>query len=198
MVKPKLRTLMFENDNLKDIAAILKTGGLILYPTDTIWGIGCDATNADAVNRVYELKQRDKSKSFVLLANSLEMVKKYVVDLHPRIDTLLHFHVRPLTVVYDQARNLPNNVTAADGSIAIRIVQDSFCQKLIAKLGRPLVSTSANISNEPFPTHFGSISSAVIRGVDYVVKYRQHERPDTQPSVVVRFDKDGELIFLRN
>ena len=198
MVKAKLRTLMFELDNLEDIIGTLQKGGLILYPTDTIWGIGCDATNAAAVEQVYELKKRDRTKSFVLLADSVDMVKRYVRHLHPRIDTLLHFHVRPLTVVYKEARNLPSNVVAPDGSIAIRIVQDAFCKKLISALGKPLVSTSANISNEPFPTNFGSISSEVIRGVNYVVKYRQHEKPNGEPSVVVKFDEDGELVFLRS
>ena len=190
---------MVQNYNLKDAVEALRQGGLILYPTDTIWGIGCDATNAQAVKKVYDLKRRDYTKTFVLLADSIQMLKEYVAQLHPRLETLLTYHQRPLTVVYDNAINLPSNVIAKDGSIAIRIPQDRLCQQLIRAFGRPLVATSANISNEAFPNHFGEISSEVIQGVDYVIKYKQGEKEVKTPSVIVKLSDPikAELVFLR-
>lgn len=197
MTKTNAKSFMFEKDNLENIKAVLENGGLILYPTDTIWGIGCDATNPEAVEKVYELKQRDRNKSFIILVDSIEMMKSYIEHIHPRIDTLLLHHVRPLTVVFDNAKNLPANLVADDGSIAIRLVRDDFCQNLIQFFGKPLVATSANISDEPFPNNFGEISSAVIKGVDYVFKQGRYEKENKEPSVIVKADTDGELIFLR-
>ena len=175
----------------------MKNGGLILYPTDTIWGIGCDVNNVPAIKKVYQLKQRDLQKNFVLLVSSLEMLQQYVRHVHPRISTLLSYHRRPLTVVFDGARNLPEELIAEDGSIAIRIVQDEFCRELIEAYGCPIIATSANISEQPFPANFGEISSEIITGVDYVVRHRQHEKTLGEPSVIVRVEEDGELVFLR-
>lgn len=197
MTKTNLKTFMFEKDNLDSIKAVLENGGLILYPTDTIWGIGCDATNEQAVENVYELKQRDRNKGFIILVDSIEMMKKYVAHVHPRIDTLLLHHIRPLTVVFSKAKNLPPNVLAPDGSIAIRIVQDDFCRDMIRNLDRPIIATSANIGDKPFPGNFGEISSAVIEQVDYVCKQRRYEKSASQPSVMVRVEDDGELVFIR-
>lgn len=197
MAKANVKTFMFEKDQIEDITKILDRGGLILYPTDTIWGIGCDATNLEAVDNVFALKKRDRNKSMVLLVSSLEMLKRYVRHVHPRIDTLLLHHRRPLTIVFDEAMNLPEGVMADDGSIAIRIVQDEFCQELIESFGKPLIATSANISNAPYPANFGEISSDVIRNIDYVVKHRRHEKTLGEPSVIVKVVNDGEMIFLR-
>ncbi len=183
--------------DLEPILACLESGGTILYPTDTIWGIGCDATNADAVAKVYHLKDRQPDKPFVLLVSSIEMLKEYVEHVHPRVETLLLFHERPLTIIYEQAKNLPAISFGSDGSIAIRVTQDPFCKVLIDAFGKPLVSTSANISNEPFPNHFGEISSAVIIGVDHVVKYRTMDKDMNQPSVIAKLGENGELEFLR-
>lgn len=190
---------MPHNYDLSETVKTLVHGGLILYPTDTIWGIGCDATNEAAVRKVYELKKRDFNKSFVILAASIDMIKQYVEHLHPRLETLLTYHRRPLTVVYDKAKNLPPNVTAPDGSIAIRIPHDGLCRQLINDFGKPLVATSANISSEPFPGHFGEISSEVIQGVDHVVKYQQHNKQAGTPSVIVKLGDPikGDIIFLR-
>lgn len=198
MVSVNTRTFMFEQDKLENISRTLDRGGIILYPTDTVWGLGCDACNESAVNRLFDLKQRERAKSFVLLVDSLEMLRDYVEEVHPRIDTLLHYHQRPLTVVYPRAKNLPKGVVAPDGSIGIRIVQDDFCRRLIQDFGRPLVATSANISDQPFSGCFGNVSSAIITHADYVVKYRQHEKNTSEPSVMVKVDEDGELVFLRN
>lgn len=178
-------------------ARVLARGGLILYPTDTIWGVGCDATDAAAVASVYKLKRRDPAKSFVILVNSVEMLRQYVAHLHPRLETLLVYHERPLTVIYDEGANLAPNVTAPNGSIAIRIPQDKYCLDLITAANKPLVASSANVSNEPFPAHFGEVSSEIIQGVDFVEKYRQRDKTRREPSVIVRLSKRGDLEFLR-
>ncbi len=188
---------MVHNYELEPILAYLETGGTILYPTDTIWGIGCDATNEDAIDKVISLKQRDPSNPFVILVSSIEMLKKYVTWTHPRLETLLQYHERPLTIIYENAINLAKNATSMDGSVAIRIPKDPFCQQLIENFGKPLVSTSANISNAPYPNHFGEISSAVIIGVDHVVKYRQLDKNMNEPSVICKLDENEELFFLR-
>lgn len=188
---------MMQIDTMTEVNVILEKGGTILFPTDTIWGIGCDACNAKAVDKVYSLKERDPSKPFILLADSVDMIKKYVKQVHPRIDTLLMHHVRPLTVIYEDAQNLPDNVIAQDGSVAFRVPQDPFCRALIESYGRPLVATSANVSGQPFPSKFGGISSQIIQGVDYVVKNARKEEVDNEPSVIVRLDKRGELDFIR-
>lgn len=189
--------LTFEKDHFGQIAQILNDDGLILYPTDTIWGLGCDATNQVAVERVYNLKERDRSKPFVLLVDGIEMLKEYVESLHPRVETLMMYHKRPLTVIYDKAKNLPPNAVGPGGSVAIRVAMDPFCQRLIKSLGKPLVASSANISNEPFPSIFGEISSAIIQGVDYVARHRRNDKSPKEPSVIVKFDGDGELTFIR-
>ncbi len=189
---------MFEKDNLEEIKDLLLAGGVILYPTDTIWGIGCDALNETAVNRIYEIKQRPHNKPFALLVDSVDMLKRYVPELHPKIETLLAYHERPLTVIYEKTRKLPASLLAEDGSIAIRVVRDPFCQALIALLDRPLISSSANLSGEAFATGFGQISSELISMVDYVVKHRQFEKNTGEPSVMIRLSRKGELIFVRS
>ncbi len=191
-------TTMTHHYNLDPVIETLEKGGIILYPTDTIWGIGCDATNAKAIDRIFSLKKRDRSKPFILLVSSIEMLKKHVAFVHPRVETLLLYHERPLTIIYDKAINLPENAVGPGGSVGIRILKDDFCKQLIERLGKPIVSSSANISDEPFPNHFGEISSAVIVGADYVVKHRQLDKEMGAPSVVARMGEDGELEFLRS
>lgn len=197
MMQTDLQQLMFGKDNLETITTTLENSGLILYPTDTIWGIGCDATNEEAVQRIFDLKKRPYDKPFVLLVNSIEMLKNYVEHVHPRIETLLIHHVQPLTMIYSRAKNLPAISYDKSGSVAIRVVQDSFCKELIGQFGKPLVASSANISDKPFPANFGGISSDVITGVDYVVKWKQGEKKLSQPSVIAKFSEKEELIFLR-
>ncbi len=186
-----------EKDQIADIVRTLALGGTILYPTDTIWGVGCDATNQDAVQKIYDLKQRNTGKGFVILVSDLQMLREYVRHVHPRIDTLLAYHTRPITVIYDKSKNLPNNVTAPDDSIAVRVANDPFCRELISTFGKPLVATSANVSDKGFPHHFGEISSEIIEGVDYVVKYRQSDKTKHEPSVIVRMSEGEELDFVR-
>jgi L-threonylcarbamoyladenylate synthase len=175
----------------------IKSGGLILYPTDTIWGIGCNATNPDAIAAVYRLKDRPPEKPMVVLVSSIEMLKSYALKVHPRIETLLEFHSKPLTVVYPSTQGLPDILKAQDGSIAIRVVRDGFCQQLIERCGYPLVSTSANQTNQSYPNTFGEISSNIFKGVDYVCKYRQGSRRFQPPSVIATFNKRGALDFIR-
>ena len=185
-------------DDISDIAAILEKGGTICYPTDTIWGIGCDALNEAAVARVSAIKGRTPEKGYVLLVSDLDMLKRYVPKLNPRLETLLAYHTRPLTIIYERNVGLPAYVKATDGSVAIRLPQDDFCQKLIAALGRPIISTSANKSGEPFPATYGGISSEILGAVDYVVKYRQDDREPHEPSSIAKLDRHLELEFLRD
>ena len=189
---------MFENEKFDEVINVLKRGELILYPTDTIWGIGCDATNEDAIEKILRLKGRAASKGLILLVDSVEMLKKYVNHVHPRVQTLLEYHMRPLTVIYDKSKGVAPNALAPDGSVAIRITRDPFCRNLIAQFGKPIVSTSANISSQPFPAHFGEISSDIFEGVDFVVKYKQESKERGEPSVIARLGKDEELEFIRD
>jgi L-threonylcarbamoyladenylate synthase len=188
---------MFENEKFDEILAVLQRGGVILFPTDTIWGIGCDATNADAVQRVVDIKTRPPEKGFVSLTDSIEMVKRHTAAVHPRIQTLLGYHTRPLTVIYEKGVGMASNALAPDGSVALRITQDAFCRELISQFGKPIVATSANISGAPFPAHFGEISSDILEQVDMVVRVKQDNKERGEPSVIVRLNADEELDFLR-
>jgi L-threonylcarbamoyladenylate synthase len=191
------RTRMVQSYLLEPILSTLENGGLILFPTDTIWGIGCDATNSEAVARIRSLRQLPSAQPLVLLADSIEMVKRHVTRIHPRVETLLGFHTRPLTIIYDQARDLPADAASIEGNIAFRIPRDNFCLEILEEFGRPIVATAACIGAQPYPRHFGEISSAVIEGIDHVVKYRQMDKDMAEPSVVARIGEDEELEFLR-
>lgn len=185
-------------DDISEISRLLLEGSIICYPTDTIWGIGCDATNPAAIERVALLKGRASEKGYVLLVSSIEMLKRYVPKIHPRLETLLSFHQRPLTIIYDRSVGLPSIVKAPDGSVGIRVVQDEFCRELIENIDRPLISTSANKSGDPFPPTYGAISSDILGQVDYVVKYRQDNREPREPSSIAKLDRHMELEFLRD
>jgi L-threonylcarbamoyladenylate synthase len=184
-------------DDIFEIAALLEKGSVICYPTDTIWGIGCDALNEEAIARVSQIKGRAPEKGYVLLVSSIDMLKKYATRVHPRLETLLSFHQRPLTVIYDRTTGLPGSVKAPNGSVAIRVAQDQFCQELIEAFGRPILSTSANKSGEPFPPTFGGISSEILGAVDYVVKFRQDDKEPGEPSAIAKLDRHMELEFIR-
>ncbi len=188
---------MFENEKFDEILTVIRNGEVILYPTDTIWGIGCDATNEKAVEKIIDIKSRRSDKGFVVLVDSIEMLKKFVKHVHPRVETLISFHERPLTVIYDEGKGVAKKVMGDDGSLAVRVVQDPFCRELIKQFGKPLVSTSANISGEPFPAHFGEISSEIFEKVDFVVKYKQDSKDQGEPSVIVRLNEQEELDFIR-
>lgn len=176
----------------------MKRGGIILYPTDTIWGIGCDATNPDAVKRIYDLKQRPVAKSMIVLLADPKDINRYTSRPEPYIATYLERATRPTTVIYDGALGLAENLIGEDGSIAIRIVKEDFCRHLIKRFRKPLVSTSANISGQEPPQNFAGISHEIKKGVDYIVKYRQQNEQPAKASVLVRFDKSGQAIILRS
>jgi len=185
-------------DDISEISDLVLQGGIICYPTDSIWGIGCDATNELAIARISELKGQAPNRGYVVLVSSIEMLKQYAQKIHPRLETLLTHHTRPLTVIYDRVIGLPAAAKAPNGSAAIRVAQDEFCRTLIDAVGRPLISTSANKTGQPFPPTFGGISSDILGGVDYVVKYRQDDKEPGQPSSIARMDKHLELEFLRD
>ncbi|MCB0571964.1 MAG: Sua5/YciO/YrdC/YwlC family protein [Phaeodactylibacter sp.] len=192
------RATMVQNYDLDNALAVLHQGGLILYPTDTVWSIGCDATQPVAVSRLLQLKRADSASGMEILVNSLEMLRQYVGHLHPRIETLLLYHVRPLTVRYEKGRNLPGILLDTDGSVSIRLVQDAYCAGLIENLGRPLVATPADLRKGYFPINFGAISSDVIERVDYVARHRRSDKSPAQPSVMVQLSLKDELEFLRD
>lgn len=180
------------------VAAVLQSGGTILYPTDTIWGIGCDIASEPAVQRIYDLKSRDFDKKLSLLVSDLDMLEAYTHHLPSRLHEVLGAYDRPVTVIYAAPRGIPPYLLAPDGSIAMRIVQDDFCAEAIRMLGRPITSTSANVSGEPSPAHFGEVSEAIRTGVDYTVQYRQDDHTPHLPSVIVRLSANGAVEILRD
>ena len=178
-------------------AKVLESGGVILYPTDTLWGIGCDATSTKSVQKVYKIKRRKKSMSFIVLLDQPEKLINYVKfipditwDLLNRVDT-------PLTVVYPNAKNLAKNVLASDGSVAIRIVKDLFCRRLINLFNKPIVSTSANFTREPAPLIYNNISREIIERVDLAVNVHRDRLHDIRPSTIIKVDENGDYIVLR-
>jgi L-threonylcarbamoyladenylate synthase len=186
----------FQND-IENCLSVLQSGGLILYPTDTIWGIGCDATNPDAVSRIYALKQRAETKSLIVLMADERDVLKYTSQPDLQIFDFLHTVQKPTTVIYDGPMGLAGNLTGADHTVAIRLVEEPFCRHLIKRFRKPIVSTSANISGHPSPAFFGDIETPVQEGVDYVVKYRQDDHSPRQPSAILKWNKDGTVTTIR-
>ncbi|MBL0136438.1 MAG: threonylcarbamoyl-AMP synthase [Chitinophagaceae bacterium] len=188
--------MSFENDIVESLN-VLRNGGIILYPTDTIWGIGCDATNEKAIQRIYKLKQREESKSLIILLADERSLMQYIAAPDPAVFDYLETLQQPTTIIFNGAIELPDNLINKDGSIGIRIVKEDFCRHLVKRLGHPLVSTSANISGTPSAATFSEISPEIIEGVDYVVKYRQQENKPAQASKVVKWEDDGTLTVLR-
>ena len=186
---------LFESD-IEQCLKVLNEGGMILYPTDTIWGIGCDATNAAAVEKIIQLKNRPDEKSFVVLVGSETEVMQHVASLDLLVFDYLHSSVKPTTVIYDHAIGLAENVIANYGSVAIRICNDEFCKHLIKRFRKPIVSTSANISGMPSPQKFSAIDNAIKIGVDYVVKHRQNEDSVALPSSIIRWH-NGQVSVIR-
>ncbi|HRI21118.1 MAG TPA: L-threonylcarbamoyladenylate synthase [Panacibacter sp.] len=185
----------FSND-IENCLEILHQGGIILYPTDTIWGIGCDATNEKAVEKIIELKQRPALKSFVVLVASERDVLQYTASPDLAVFDYLEQSEKPVTVIYNHALGLAENVLAEDGSVAMRICKDEFCKHLIKRFRKPIVSTSANISGEPPPALFSEIKHAIINEVDYAVKHRQDDIIKAAPSSIIRWT-DGSVVVIR-
>ena len=175
----------------------MREGGVILYPTDTIWGIGCDATNEDAVRRVYEIKQRQDSKAMLVLVDSSVKVDFYVRDVPEVAWDLIDLADKPLTIIYSGARNLASNLLAEDGSVGIRVTNEDFSKRLCQQFRKAIVSTSANISGQPSPKNFSEISEEVKSAVDYIVGYRQEEISNPKPSSIIKLDKGGVIKIIR-
>ena len=186
---------LFENDT-QQCLEVLRRGGVILYPTDTIWGLGCDATNPEAIKRIYQIKQRDDSKSLIVLLANEKEVLQYVAAPDLAVFDFLETQERPTTVIYENAIGLPDNLVAADGSIAIRLTSDPFCRHLIKRFRKPIVSTSANISGALSPQSFADISAEIKAQVDYIVTWRQDDTTIALPSQIVRW-RDGMVEFIR-
>ncbi|EHQ25810.1 L-threonylcarbamoyladenylate synthase [Mucilaginibacter paludis] len=184
-------------DEVNAALKVLQDGGIILYPTDTIWGIGCDAGNPEAVKKIYALKQRDEAKSMIVLVDSENKLESYISQVADVAYDLIEYAENPLTLVMPGAKNLAPNLIAADGSVGIRVTKHPFCQQLIQRLRKPLVSTSANISGQPSPKNFNSISADIIDGVDYVVNLEQHDLSEKRPSTIMRIEPDGRFEFIR-
>ncbi|MFT4804662.1 MAG: L-threonylcarbamoyladenylate synthase, partial [Psychroserpens sp.] len=163
---------------------VVKNGGIILYPTDTVWGIGCDATNYEAVKRIYKLKKRKDSKALICLVNNYSMLERHVDNVPSMAYTILDIAVKPTTIIYDHPAGVAENLIADDNSLAIRVIKNKFCEKLIRYLKKPLVSTSANISGQPTPKSFKEISEEILKGVDYVVNL-QNEKSQSQLSTII-------------
>ena len=176
---------------------ILRKGGVILYPSDTIWGIGCDATNNAAIERLYKIKQRRGQKSSIVLVDSPGMLSRFVREVPDNAWDLVECAESPLTIVYPEAVGLADNLISEDKTIAIRVVKDEFCRLLIGKLNKPLVSTSANVSDRPSPESFGAISDDILNRVDYIVNLRQDEENMSKPSPIIRLGLKGEVEIIR-
>lgn len=187
---------MFRED-IKNACEVLRRGGVILYPTDTVWGLGCDATNEEAVRRVYDIKRRADSKAMLVLVDSEAMVERYVPDVPAVAWDLIEMATRPLTIVFDGARNLADCLTAADGSIGIRVTREEFSRQLCFRFRKAIVSTSANVSGEPAPACFSEVSEEIKQAVDYTVRYRQEETTHPKPSSIIRLGKGGEVKIIR-
>ncbi|CAM1364534.1 Threonylcarbamoyl-AMP synthase [Tenacibaculum soleae] len=173
----------------KNILEKLNAGKTILYPTDTVWGIGCDATNEAAVKNIYQLKEREESKSLIILVSSIDMLKEYVLEIPDEAIKILNTFKKPTTIIYNNPIRLAKNTIASDNSIAIRIPKDEFCIEMIERFGKPIVSTSANVSGEPTPKSFSEISKAILNNVDYTVPLHQN-RINKKSSTILKIEDD--------
>lgn len=191
-----MTTVDFSND-IEQCLSVLKNGGTIVYPTDTIWGIGCDATNAEAVEKVMQVKHRPQNKSFVVLVTDENDILKYTATPDLEVFNYLNQTTKPTTVIYDNAIGLANNAIAEDGSIAIRIVKDEFCRQLIKRFRKPILSTSANISGEPSPAFYAEINSEILESVDFVVEHRRNDNTPAQPSSIIKWGGREKLTVIR-
>ena len=185
------------NDDIKKALEVLKNGGIILYPTDTIWGIGCDATNEIAVQKIYNIKKREDSKSMLVLMENPALLERYVDEVPEIAWDLVEVSSTPLTVIYPNAKNLAKNLIAEDGTIGIRFTKEAFTTQLLQRFRRPLVSTSANISGEKSPAFFDEISEEIKDQVDYIVEYRQNDISPAQPSSIIKLGVGGRIDIIR-
>lgn len=185
------------NEEIKKACQVMREGGVILYPTDTIWGIGCDATNEEAVRRVYEIKRRADSKAMLVLVDSAVKVDFYVQDVPEVAWDLIELADKPLTIIYSGARNLAPNLLTEDGSVGIRVTGEEFSKRLCQQFRKAIVSTSANVSGQPSPQNFSEISEEIKSAVDYIVDYRREETTQAKPSSIIKLDKGGVIKIIR-
>jgi L-threonylcarbamoyladenylate synthase len=176
---------------------VLRAGGIILYPTDTVWGIGCDATNETAVAKIFNLKNRAEQQSMLILTDNINRISTYADDVPDVALDLMEIADQPTTVIFSNAKNIAKNLIAPDGSVGIRIPDDTFCQQLLERFKKPIVSTSANISGQPTPKFFSEISEHVKSGVDYVVSWRQNERKQAKASGIIKITPDSTITIIR-
>jgi L-threonylcarbamoyladenylate synthase len=188
---------MNRQDDIKKAVEVMKNGGVILYPTDTVWGIGCDATNAEAVAKVYKIKQRDDSKALICLVDSDARLQRYVRNAPEVAWNVMEFATKPTTVIFDEAVNLAPNLIAEDGSIAMRITNEEFSKELCYRFQKPIVSTSANISGQPAAQNYCDISEELLNAVDYVCFSRRQEHKPHTPSSIIKIKNNGEIDIIR-
>lgn len=188
---------MTQQEDIKNAVAVMRKGGVILYPTDTVWGIGCDATNAEAVKRIYDIKHRDDSKAMICLVDSDARLQRYVMNVPGVAWDLMELAIKPTTVILDHAVNLAPNLIAEDGSIAMRITREAFSKELCYRFQKPIVSTSANISGEPAAQNYCDISKDIIDAVDYVCWTRRQEHKPHTPSSIIKLTEDGVVTIIR-
>lgn len=186
------------HEDISKAIEVLRNGGTILYPTDTIWGIGCDATNARAISKIHKIKYRSPGKPMILLAENAAMIERYVENLPEIALEVLQSYHEPLTVVYEKARNLPRNMIPEDGTVAIRIPRDEFCLQLIKLLGKPITSTSANISGDPSPVSFNKINSQIKEAVDYICTTNKTVINTPKLSTIIKINDDGQMHIIRS
>jgi L-threonylcarbamoyladenylate synthase len=184
-------------DEVNKAFEVLKNGGLILYPTDTIWGIGCDATNIEAVEKVFKLKGRSEEKSLIVLLDSSNKLQSYVNEIPEVAYDLIEYAENPMTIIYSNAKNLAKNAIAKDGSIGIRIVKHTFCEQLLQRFRKPIISTSANLSGQPSPACYNEISEEIKQGVDYVVNWEQDDTSIKKASTIMKLEPGGLFSFIR-
>jgi len=185
------------SDDLRQALDVLVKGGIILYPTDTIWGLGCDATNQKAVERIFEIKKRRDSKSLIILVNGSVMLERYVKNIPSIAAEILEVTDKPITIIYPEGKNLAPGICNEDGSVGIRECTDDFCNELITRFRKPIVSTSANLSGSPSPSIFSEIEDEIIRAADYVVKYRQSDNSNSSPSSIIKVEENGVIKIIR-
>jgi len=198
ILRPIFPFFVFDMEKeIQHTVTLLKEGKTILYPTDTIWGIGCDATNSAAVKKIFDIKKRKDSKALIILLDDINKLNNYVVKVPDIAWDIVEYSELPLTIVYPNGKNLAPELMAKDGSVAIRITKDAFCKKLLYKLEKPLVSTSANISTEKFDGNYADISEEIKKSVDYIVQHRREEKIKANASKIIRLELNGEITFIR-
>jgi L-threonylcarbamoyladenylate synthase len=187
----------YANDDLQKALEVLKSGGIILYPTDTVWGLGCDATNAAAVKKIHDLKKRPATKQMLVLVDAPSRLTNYIQEVPALAWEIIDLTTKPLTIVYSGAKNLPESLITNKGSVAIRVTNELFSQTLCSRLKKPIVSTSANYNSKPTPRNFSEIDESIVKAVDYVVQYRQDDANIHSPSGIIELGIHGEIKVIR-